>query len=93
MVSYSARIMNIQAVEDDMPTGCGEVAAYKYGHQHARHDAAEIASEADATVADLLQALVDLDKFGADSGGYAKGSPLDKAWKRARAAIAKATGA
>ena len=46
-----------------------------------------------AAAPDLLASIEELVRLGASEGSFAKGSPMDRAWKSARAAIAKAKGA
>ena len=60
MSTYHARIMNIPA-KTFAPGEMNEV-AYKLGHRDARHAAAEIATEADATEAQLRAALAGKDE-------------------------------
>ncbi len=60
-MTYHDRMMNIPAtLPNDMPDSMGEylptAIACRYGHRDARHAAAEIANEADATIAGLLEA-------------------------------------
>lgn len=56
--------------------------AYKAGRAAPRDDLTD----------ELSEAIGELLRLEADDGKFAKGSPMDKAWKRARAAHAKATG-
>lgn len=50
-----ARIMNLQAKPSGLEDSASHI--YRIGHRDARHAAAEIASDGDALIADLLAAL------------------------------------
>ena len=57
MSNVHARIMNIAVPRDVSGQVIGWSPAYLEGHRDARHAAAEIANEAGATIADLLDRL------------------------------------
>lgn len=53
-MNYHGRIMNIPASHGQIGS---DADFYRFGHRDARHAAAEIANEADAVIAELLEAL------------------------------------
>lgn len=90
-MSYSELIMNLVG-ESPEKTRKSTLLAYLDGHRDARHAAAEIAAEADATIAELvaaLEALVSHAEAGAYAGDHLpKGHPMHAA----RAALARVKG-
>lgn len=60
-MSYQANIMNIPCRDEkagaEEHAGCSAYLAYKHGHRDARHEAAEIAVEADREIAEAAKLL------------------------------------
>lgn len=93
--TFSARVMNLPADADaNLPSGCGEAMAYKYGHRDARHGAAEIAAEADALAEAARGLRVALLAYVEPQyeGGTDNGASLLKQARAALAAFVKAAG-
>jgi hypothetical protein len=59
-MSLHAKIMNLPALMCSPADSVDAGRAYKIGHRDARHAAADIASEADALIADLVSELKDI---------------------------------
>lgn len=61
MSYFHGRMINISVNQANVPSFGGDPReAYLYGHRDARHEAAEIALEADARIKELEQRILEL---------------------------------